>query len=59
MVFKKEKRGKQAEQNIIILYFIYVFVIGYFHGAGEGHKMDAIKNCDKASFCVYDEGYAK
>ncbi|MCR5218707.1 pyridoxamine 5'-phosphate oxidase family protein [Treponema sp.] len=29
----------------------------YFHGAKEGHKIDAIKNCDKASFCVYDKGY--
>ena len=29
----------------------------YFHGAKEGHKIDAIKECDKASFCVYDEGY--
>ena len=28
-----------------------------FHGSKEGHKTDAIKNCDKASFCVYDEGY--
>ena len=26
----------------------------YFHGAKEGHKIDAIKNYDKASFCVYD-----
>lgn len=31
----------------------------YFHGAKSGHKIDAIKNCDKASFCVYDEGYRK
>lgn len=31
----------------------------YFHGAGEGHKMDAIKACDKVSFCVMDEGYRK
>ena len=31
----------------------------YFHGAGEGHKIDAIKRCDKASFCVYNEGYRK
>lgn len=23
-----------------------------FHGAKEGHKMDAIKACDKASFCI-------
>lgn len=29
----------------------------YFHGAKEGHKIDALKHCDKASFCVYDEGY--
>jgi len=29
----------------------------YFHGTKEGHKIDAIKACDKASFCVYDEGY--
>lgn len=31
----------------------------YFHGAKSGHKIDAIKNCDKVSFCVYDEGYRK
>ena len=31
----------------------------YFHGAKEGHKIDAIKKCDKASYCVYDKGYRK
>ena len=31
----------------------------YFHGAKEGHKIDAIKNYEKASFCVYDSGYRK
>lgn len=31
----------------------------YFHGAKEGHKIDAIKACDKASYCVYDKGYRK
>lgn len=31
----------------------------YFHGAKEGHKIDAIRGCDKASFCIYDEGYRK
>ena len=31
----------------------------YFHGAKEGHKIDAIKACDKASYCVYDEGDRK
>ena len=29
----------------------------YFHCALEGHKMDAIKACDKVSYCVFDEGY--
>ena len=31
----------------------------YFHCAKEGHKLDAIKTCDKVSYCVYDEGYRK
>lgn len=29
----------------------------YFHGAKSGHKLDAIKACDKVSYCVYDKGY--
>ena len=29
----------------------------YFHGAKTGHKIDAISQCDKVSYCVYDEGY--
>ncbi len=28
----------------------------YFHSGREGHKVDAIRGCSKASFCVYDEG---
>ncbi|MBE7009832.1 MAG: pyridoxamine 5'-phosphate oxidase family protein, partial [Ruminococcaceae bacterium] len=28
----------------------------YFHGGRKGHKIDALRRCDKASFCVYDEG---
>ncbi|MBP5283581.1 MAG: pyridoxamine 5'-phosphate oxidase family protein [Treponema sp.] len=31
----------------------------YFHGAKEGHKIDAIEKCDKASFCVMDSGFKK
>ena len=27
----------------------------YFHGAIEGHKLDAIKNCDKVSYCVIEK----
>ncbi len=31
----------------------------YFHCAKTGHKIDAITNYDKVSYCVYDEGYRK
>ncbi|MDO5117269.1 MAG: pyridoxamine 5'-phosphate oxidase family protein [Eggerthellaceae bacterium] len=31
----------------------------YFHGSMQGHKIDAMKKHDKASFCVYDEGFRK
>lgn len=31
----------------------------YFHSGKTGHKIDAIKNCDKVSFCVYDSGFRK
>ena len=27
----------------------------YFHGAKNGHKIDAINKCEKASFCVIDQ----
>lgn len=35
----------------------YVYADGklYFHSALSGHKVDAIRNCDKASFCVIDK----
>ena len=28
----------------------------YFHGAREGHKLDAVRRHDKVSLCVTDEG---
>ena len=31
----------------------------YFHCAKVGHKIDAIRNYEKVSFCVYDSGYRK
>ena len=31
----------------------------YFHSGPKGHKIDAMKACDKASFCLYDEGFRK
>ena len=35
----------------------YVYADGklYFHSAINGHKVDAIRSCDKASFCVIDK----
>ena len=32
----------------------YVYCDGriYFHGAKSGHRLDAVKGCDRASFCV-------
>ena len=30
-----------------------------FHSAKSGHKLDAIRACDKVSFCVYDEGWRR
>ncbi len=34
----------------------YVYADGclYFHCAKTGHKLDALRGCDKASFCVID-----
>lgn len=29
----------------------------YFHSGPKGHKIDAIRRCCKASFCVYDRGW--
>ncbi len=31
----------------------------YFHGAHEGHKIDALKRHEKVSFCVCNEGFRK
>lgn len=31
----------------------------YFHGAKTGHKIDAMKRCDKVSYCVMDKGWRK
>ena len=31
----------------------------YFHSGRKGHKIDAMKRHDKASFCVYDQGFRR
>ena len=37
----------------------YVYADGkiYFHSGMTGHKVDALRRCPKASYCVYDAGY--
>ena len=39
----------------------YVYDDGklYFHSAMSGHKVDAIRKCEKASFCVIDQDSVK
>ncbi|KAB1437517.1 pyridoxamine 5'-phosphate oxidase family protein [Candidatus Galacturonibacter soehngenii] len=31
----------------------------YFHGAKQGHKVDAINNCDKVCFTIWNTGFKK
>lgn len=31
----------------------------YFHCGKVGHRLDALRRCDKVSFCVYDQGTAE
>lgn len=31
----------------------------YFHCGHAGHREDALRRCDKVSYCVYDEGWTK
>lgn len=39
----------------------YVYIDGklYFHCAKDGHKIDAISNDNRVSFCVMDKGFKK
>ena len=34
-------------------------VAAYFHGAGTGHKIDALTACSKVSYCVFDAGFRR
>ncbi|MBR3367429.1 MAG: pyridoxamine 5'-phosphate oxidase family protein [Lachnospiraceae bacterium] len=39
--------------------FVYEDGKLYFHCAKVGHKLDALRACDRVSFCVMDQGYRK
>ena len=31
----------------------------YFHSGMKGHRVDALRGCPKASYCVYDQGFRR
>ncbi len=61
-ILKNEPRGVLAVLGdegypyAVPLNFVYDDGKLYFHCAKEGHKLDAVKSCEKASFCVLDKG---
>ncbi|WP_369281989.1 pyridoxamine 5'-phosphate oxidase family protein [Oscillibacter sp. GMB15532] len=46
--------GDDGYPYAVPLSYVYDCSKIYFHGAKEGHKIDAIRRCEKASFCVVD-----
>lgn len=44
--------GYNGYPYAVPLSFVYSDGRIYFHSAKSGHKVDAIRNCDKASFCI-------
>lgn len=47
--------GDDGYPYAVPLSYVYDGSKIYFHGAKEGHKIDAIRRCEKASFCVMDQ----
>lgn len=47
--------GDDAYPYAVPLSYVYADGKLYFHGAKEGHKIDAIRQHAKASFCVIDQ----
>ena len=44
--------GEEGYPYAVPLSYAYEEGKIYFHCALEGHKIDAVKNCEKASFCI-------
>ena len=61
-ILRREPRGVLAVLGddgypyAVPLDFVYEDGKLYFHCAAEGHKIDAIRRCDKVSFCVTEPG---
>ena len=47
--------GDEGYPYSVPMSYVYIDNKIYFHSAKSGHKIDAIKNYDKASFCVIDQ----
>ena len=47
--------GDDGYPYAVPLSYVYDGSAVYVHCAKSGHKLDAIKSCDKVSFCVIDE----
>ena len=60
-ILRGEKRGVLAVSGdmgypyTVPMNFVYDGGCIYFHSAPQGHKLDALRSCDKASFCVLSE----
>lgn len=47
--------GEDGYPYAVPISYVYDDFKIYFHGAKSGHKIDAIRNCSKASFCVISQ----
>lgn len=47
--------GDDGYPYAVPISYLYDGTALYFHCALTGHKLDAIRRCDKASFCVVDQ----
>lgn len=47
--------GEDGYPYAVPLSYVYDGGSLYFHCARSGHKLDAIRRCEKASFCVIDQ----
>ncbi len=47
--------GDEGYPYAVPLSYVYHNGRIYFHCARAGHKLDAVRNCDKVSFCVIDQ----
>ena len=46
--------GAEGYPYAVPLSYVYTQGILYFHCAKVGHKLESIRRCEKASFCVVD-----